>query len=66
VPRGTDRRLQESPYLAGADYTIADIALWGWANAAPYIFGEAGLAPFLHVARLVAEISARPAALRAR
>jgi GST-like protein len=25
-----DRRLRESPYLAGADYTIADIAVWPW------------------------------------
>ena len=25
-----DRRLVESPYLAGPDYTIADIAVWAW------------------------------------
>ena len=25
-----DRRLGESPYIAGDDYTIADIALWRW------------------------------------
>ena len=25
-----DRRLAEAPFLAGADYTIADIAVWPW------------------------------------
>ena len=25
-----DRRLDESPYLAGDQYTIADIAVWSW------------------------------------
>jgi GST-like protein len=25
-----DRRLGESPYVAGDDYTIADIAIWPW------------------------------------
>jgi GST-like protein len=25
-----DRRLKESPYLAGEEYTIADIAVWPW------------------------------------
>src|ERR1019366_4236020 len=25
-----DRRLAESPYLAGDDYTIADMAVWPW------------------------------------
>ena len=28
-----DRRLAESPYLAGDDYTVADIAAWPWYGA---------------------------------
>ena len=28
-----NRRLDESPYLAGSDYTIADIAVWPWYGA---------------------------------
>ncbi|CAG4917935.1 glutathione S-transferase family protein [Paraburkholderia gardini] len=59
-----DRRLADTPYLAGNQYSIADIALWGWANSAAYIFGEQGLADYRHVKRLVDEISARPAAAR--
>ncbi|AXF04372.1 glutathione S-transferase family protein [Paraburkholderia hospita] len=60
-----DERLETSKYLAGDTYSIADIALWGWANFAGYIFGEKGLSDYPHVKRLVDEISARPAAVRA-
>ncbi|WP_287190932.1 glutathione S-transferase N-terminal domain-containing protein [Paraburkholderia sp.] len=62
--RVLDQRLAHTPYLAGSDYSIADIALWGWANSAAYIFGEQGLSGYRHVQRLVDEISARPAAVR--
>lgn len=57
-----EARLEESPYLAGADYTIADMALWGWARGAAYVFGAAGLSAYPHVERLVNAISERPAA----
>lgn len=60
-----DERLAGHRYLAGADYSIADMALWGWAISAGYVFGERGLSDYPHVARLVEEISARPAARRA-
>ncbi|SKD02841.1 Glutathione S-transferase [Burkholderia sp. CF099] len=63
--RVLDERLETSKYLAGDTYSIADIALWGWANFAGYIFGEKGLSDYPHVKRLVDEISARPAAVRA-
>lgn len=60
-----DQRLATERYLAGGEYSVADMALWGWANFAGYIFGERGLSDYLNVKRLVDEISARPAAERA-
>ena len=44
-----DRRLAESPYLAGADYSIADMAVWPWYGA--LVKGEVyGAGEFLQVA----------------
>ncbi len=60
--RVLDDRLAEHRYLAGEEYTIADMALWGWANFAGYIFGDSSLSAYPNVERLIAEISARPAA----
>lgn len=60
-----NERLASSRYLAGDTYTIADMALWGWANFASYILGDKGLSDYPHVQRLVAEIAERPAAQRA-
>jgi GST-like protein len=62
--RVLDERLKQHRYLAGSEYSIADIALWGWANSAGYIFGERGLSDYPHVKRLVEELSARPAAAK--
>jgi len=61
-----NERLAASKYLAGDTYSIADMALWGWANFAGYILGEKGLTDYPHVKHLVEEISARPAAARAQ
>ncbi|CAG4920374.1 glutathione S-transferase family protein [Paraburkholderia gardini] len=64
--RVLDDRLAQSKYLAGDEYTIADMALWGWANFAGYILGEKGLTDYPNVKRVVDEISTRPAAARAQ
>lgn len=64
--RVLDERLAASTYLAGDQYTIADMALWGWGISAAYIFGEKGLSDYPNVQRVVDEISERPAAVRAR
>lgn len=60
-----DERLAQAKYLAGDRYTIADMALWGWAASAGYIFGADGLAPYPNVQRFMDEMAARPAVQRA-
>ena len=67
-----NRRLAESEYVAGADYSIADIAIWPWyANVALGRSYE-GAAEFLstheyeHVLRWARQIDARPAVKRGR
>jgi GST-like protein len=54
-----DARLAASTFLAGEDYSIADMALWGWAASAGYIFGEKGLADYPHLARFMSEMAGR-------
>src|ERR1700754_1733392 len=66
-----DRRLAESEYLAGADYTIADIAVWPWygglAKGLLYESGEfLSVADYRNVNRWADAISERPAAKRGR
>jgi GST-like protein len=60
-----DDRLADSTYMLGDRYTIVDMALWGWARMLPIVLGEDALPGFANLKRLVDEISARPAALKA-
>ena len=66
-----DRRLADSLYLAGADYSIADIAVWPWygALAKGHLY-EAGeflqVQDYTHVQRWADAIAARPAVQRGR
>ena len=57
-----DRRLAEHAYLAGEDYSIADIAVWPW--AARYEWQTVALPEFPHVLRWYRAIAARPAVVR--
>jgi GST-like protein len=67
-----DRRLAETPYLAGDDYTIADMAIWPWygALAKGQLYGESGtflqVQEYTHVQRWTEEIAQRPGARRGR
>ncbi|MHA6722375.1 glutathione-dependent disulfide-bond oxidoreductase [Sphingomonas sp. RS2018] len=66
-----DRRLADSEFVAGADYTIADMAIWPWYGQ--LVQGELyGAGEFLqvqdyrNVQRWTAELAARPAVQRGR
>lgn len=67
-----DQRLGESRFLAGDDYTIADIAAFPW--LAPFVEGNIyedaktflSIDEYENVARWVEEIAARPAVRRGR
>lgn len=58
-----DRRLAEHRFVAGSDYTIADMAAYPW--IVPWKRQRQDLDSFKHVRRWFDEIRARPATLRA-
>ncbi|TWI55033.1 GST-like protein [Pseudomonas duriflava] len=66
-----DRLLAERPYVAGEEYTIADMAIWPWYgvlvqgglyNAAEFLSVQG----YTHVKRWADTIAARPAVVRGR
>lgn len=66
-----DRRLAESPYLAGGEYTVADMAIWPWYGALVkgqlYEAGEfLQVQAYTHVVRWADQIAQRPAVQRGR
>ena len=66
-----DKRLANNRYLAGDEYTIADIAVWPWyGNLAMGIQYDAGeflqVQDYTHVQRWTKEIAQRPATQRGR
>ena len=66
-----DRRLAESRFIAGQDYTIADMAIWPWygslVRGKVYDAGEfLEVASYTHVVRWAEEILKRPAVQRGR
>lgn len=61
-----DERLGQGPWILGEDYTIADMAAWGWSNPLPFALGDdAAFERFPNVRRWREAINARPAAQRA-
>jgi GST-like protein len=66
-----DKRLAVSEYIAGDDYTIADIAIWPWygglVKGRPYDAAQfLSVQDYKHVLRWADAIEARPAVQRGR
>ncbi len=66
-----DHRLAETEYLAGSDYTIADIAVWPWYGGLVkgWLYGAAeflDVLSYTNVQRWAAVIGERPAVKRGR
>ena len=67
-----DRRLAETEFVAGSDYSIADIAIWPWHGqvALKRIYDDAGeflsVDEYQHVQRWARQIDERPAVKRGR
>ncbi|MCR9142112.1 MAG: glutathione binding-like protein [bacterium] len=57
-----DGRLQDHEYLAGAEYSIADIANFSWVRA--YAWAGLRIKQFPHLKRWLKQIAERPAVLR--
>jgi GST-like protein len=67
-----NRRLEQTAYLAGDSYTIADIATWPWYGTLVrgQVYGDSGtflsVHEYTHVQRWAEAIAARPAVRRGR
>jgi len=58
-----NKRLSDRPYVAGSEYSIADIAIYPW--IVPYDRQGQKLEDFPHLQRWFTEIQSRPATVRA-
>ena len=62
IYKDLDERLGQSKFLAGGDYSIADIATWPW--IARHEWHDVGLKNYKNLTRWYVEISAREAVIK--
>ena len=60
-----EARLAKQQFMCGDNYSIVDMALWGWSRLIPFVLGAEAPKQFPNLQRHLAEVSARPAAVRA-
>ena len=56
-----DAQLKVNAHLAGDDYTIADVASWGWVKVIGMVFGDDVWGEFPHLHRWLETLAKRPA-----
>ena len=61
-----DDHLAGREFIVGSDYTIADMAAWGWVDRNVRVLGEGGIDRYPNVKRWFEAISARPAVEKAK
>lgn len=60
-----NERLASRQWLVGNDYSIVDMAFWGWARMVPFVLDDKqAWDKYPHLKRLLDAISARPAAAK--
>jgi GST-like protein len=60
-----EARLGKQRYMLGEEYSIVDMAVWGWSRLLPNVLGAEAAQKLGNLQRHLGEISARPAAQRA-
>ncbi|MGI4746404.1 MAG: glutathione S-transferase C-terminal domain-containing protein, partial [Janthinobacterium lividum] len=61
-----EAHLADRPYMLGDTYTIVDMSVWGWLRMVPRVLaGDEIWTRLPNLKRLLDEINARPAAIRA-
>jgi len=61
-----EEHLRANTYMLGAEYSIVDMAFWGWARMVPYVLGmDNAWEKYPQIKRLLDLINSRPAAQRA-
>ena len=60
-----ENRLAGREWMVGSDYSIVDMALWGWSRLVPFVLGQEQAAKYPNVTRHMNAVNARPAAQRA-
>jgi GST-like protein len=58
-------RLGTHEFMVGSEYSLVDMAVWGWARMVPFVLGDGAWDELPNLKRLFDWISARPAAERA-